>query len=250
MRYLVTAVAVLIPQAVLAQVPPERTVQVTGTGTIQTAPDIALLTIYIRGEGPTPDAATTMIAAKQKAVNEALVGLLGSNSELTASNVTIIEARSGACADGQGYGSRPRLSTGDCAVSGFIATMQTSVRTRAVEKAATAAGLASRLGASDARVQGFALSDPEAARARANMAAIADAAKRAAALASGAGLRLGPIIAVRDQASYDITVTGALRGANAPAAPPAPRVSPVTIDLKPTPIETRAQVFVSYAIAS
>jgi uncharacterized protein YggE len=128
--------------------------------------------------------------------------------------------------------------------------MQTSVRTRAVEKAATAAGLASRLGASDARVQGFALSDPEAARARANMAAIADAAKRAAALASGAGLRLGPIIAVRDQASYDITVTGALRGANAPAAPPAPRVSPVTIDLKPTPIETRAQVFVSYAIAS
>ena len=247
MRYLLTAIVALIPQAVLAQVAPERTVQVTGTGIVQTLPDIALLDIYFRGEGSTPDAATTQIVAKQKAVTDGLVGLLGSNNELTGSNVTIIEARSGTCV--QGYGNQPRLSTGDCAVTGFIATMQTRVRTRAVEKAATAAGLASRLGASDARVQGFALSNPQAAQAKANAAAIADAAQRAAALASGARLHLGPIVSLRDQPSYDGTTTGASVGANAPAAPSAPRVSPVIIDLKPTPIETRAQVFVSYIIA-
>ncbi len=246
MRYLLAPAMVLIPQAIFAQVAPERTVQVTGTGTVETLPDIALLDLYFRGEGPTADAATTQIVAKQKAVTEGLASLLGSNNELTASNVTIIEARSGTCA--QGYGTQPRLSTGDCAVTGFIATMQTRVRTRAVEKAATAAGLASRLGASDARVQGFALSNPQAAQARANTAAIADATRRAAALASGAGLHLGPIVTMRDQPSYDVTMTGASLGANAPAAPPAPRVSPVAIDLKPTPIETRAQVFVSYTI--
>lgn len=85
-----------------------------------------------------------------------------------------------------GLWQQPRLSTGDCAVTGFIATMQTRVRTYAVAKAATAAGLASRLGASDARLQGYALSNPEAAQARANTAAIAVATRRAAA-SSGVG---------------------------------------------------------------
>jgi uncharacterized protein YggE len=247
-NYWLVAAAVLTPQASIAQVLPERTVQVNGTGIVQTVPDLALLDVYLRGEGPTPDAATTAIAAKQKAVISALSGLLGSDTELTTSNVTIIEARGGTCADARGYGSQPRLSTGDCAVTGFIATIQLRVRTRAVERAATAAGLASRLGASDARVQGFALSNPEAAQARANAAAIADAGRRAVALASGANLRLGPVVTVRDQASYEVVVM-ASRAANAPAAPPAPQVSTVVIDLKPTPIETRAQIFVTYAIA-
>lgn len=248
-KYLLTIVTVLSPNVALAQIAPERTLQVTGTATVQTVPDIALLDIYLRGEGATSDAATNAIAAKQKAVAEGLEALLGPNNELAASSVTIIEARSGTCADAQGYGSQPRLSTGVCAVTGFIATMQTRVRTRAVEKAATAAGLASRLGASDARLQGYELSNPEVAQARANTAAIAVAARRAAALAGGAGLQLGPIVTVRDQGSYDMTVTGASLGANAFAAPSAPRVSPVVLDLKPTPIETRAQVFVTYAIA-
>ena len=248
MRYLLAPAMVLIPQAIFAQVAPERTVQVTGTGTVETLPDIALLDLYFRGEGPTADAATTQIVAKQKAVTEGLASLLGSNNELTASNVTIIEARGSTCADARGYGSQPRLSTGDCAVTGFIATMQTRLKTRAVGKAATAAGLASRLGASDARVQGFALSDPNAAQAKANTAAIAVAAQRATALASGAGLRLGPIVTIRDQANYDIVVSAAY-APPPPPPPPAPRVSPVVIDIKPTPIETRAQVFVTYAIA-
>ncbi|WP_076069431.1 SIMPL domain-containing protein [Sphingomonas montana] len=222
--------------------------QVTGSGIVQTVPDIAVLDIYLRGEGPAPDDATTMIAAKQKAVTDGLRGFLGSDSELTASNVVIIEARASSCADARGYGSQPRLSTGDCAVSGFIATMQLRVRTRAVGKSATAAGLASRLGASDARVQGFALSDPEAAQARANAAAIAVAGRRAAALASGAGLRLGSIVTVRDQAGYDGTALTASLAREYVVAPPMVR-SPMVIALKPTPIETRAQVLVTYAIA-
>jgi uncharacterized protein YggE len=211
---------------------------------------VALLDIYLRGEGPTPDAATASIAAKQKAVSGGLVALLGRDSELTTSNVTIIEARSGTCADARGYGSQPRISTGECAVTGYIATMQTSVRTRAVEKAATAAGLASRLGASDARVQGFVLSNPELAQAKANAAAIEAARQRAVTLAKGAGLKLGPIITVRDQASFEAMDIGSLPALNAPTAPPAPMMSPIVIDLKPKPIETRVQVSVTYAIVT
>ncbi|MBB5709862.1 SIMPL domain-containing protein [Sphingomonas xinjiangensis] len=250
MTYWLFAAAVLAPQAQSAPEAVERTIQVTGTGIVQTVPDIALLDIYLRGEGATPDAATIAIAAKQKAVHRGLTGLLGTDAELTTSNVTIIEARGAACTDARGYNSQPRISTGDCAVIGYIATIQMNVRTRAVEKAATAAGLASRLGASDARVQGFTLSDPEAAQGRANAAAVETARKKAAALASGAGHKLGTIVAVRDQANFDMMVSGARHRVSDAAAPPAPEVAPVVIELKPKPIETRAQVFVTYPIAS
>ena len=250
MTYWLFAAAMMAPQALSAQGAAERTIQVTGTGIVQTMPDIALLDIYLRGEGTTPDAATSAIAAKQKAVRGGLTGLLGADSELTTSNVTIIEARNGACADARGYNSQLRISTGDCAVIGHIATIQMNVRTRAVEKAATAAGLASRLGASDARVQGFTLSDPEAAQGRANAAAIETARKKAVALASGAGLKLGTIVTVRDQANFDVVVSGALRRVSDAAAPAAPIAPAVVIDLKPKPLETRAQVFVTYAIES
>jgi len=253
MMYRFALVALLLPQVVppqaaLAQEPSERIIQVTGTASVETAPDLALLDIYLRGEGATPDAATTALAAKQKAVTGGVLGLLGAGSELTTSNITVIEARSGTCADGRGYGSQPRLNTGDCAVTGYIATMQNAVRTRNVAKAGTAAGLASRLGASDARLQGFALANPEEAQGRASAAAITAARQRAEVVASGAGVRLGPIVSVRDQANFEFGAQARV----APGAPPAPpatsMAAPIPIDLKPKPIETRAQVFVSYAI--
>ncbi|MBW6526976.1 SIMPL domain-containing protein [Sphingomonas sp. RHCKR7] len=236
----------------LADVPAERTIQVTGTAAVRTPPGIALLVAYLRGEGATPEAATRAIADKQRAVGDGVAGFLGAGAEISTSEVIVIEARGAGCTDQRGYGSQPRLSSGDCAVVGYIATMQTSVRTPAVDKAATAAALAARLGASDARVTGFLLTDPQAAQARANAAAFEDARRRASALAGGAGVRLGPITSVRDQASYDQVMYGAMQRAAVPPPPPPPAppaVSTVTLDTRPAPIETRAQVYVTYAIA-
>jgi uncharacterized protein YggE len=251
MVYRIVAGCLLLSQPLWAQEPTGHTIQVSGTGIVQTAPDVALLDIYLRGEGTTPDAATSALAAKQKAVTGGVLALLGAATELTTGNVTVIEARAAACADARGYGSQPRISAGECAVIGYIATAQSSVRTSNVVKAGTAAGLASRLGASDARLQGYALSNPEAAQSRASAAAIETARQRADTVARGAHVRLGPIVMVRDQASYDaMTSRGGGYAPSAPPPPPAPQVSPaVEIDVKPKPIETRAQVFVTYAIA-
>lgn len=246
----ILAAAILFPQALSAQEPRSRTIDVTGAGVVQTVPDIALLVIYLRGEGPTPDAATTALAAKQKAVTNGVLSLLGRDNELTTTNVIVIEARGSACADPRGYDNRPRLSTGDCAVAGYVATLQANIRTRSIDKAGTAVGLASRLGASDARLEGYTLSNPDAAKRRASAAAIAVARQQAEALASGAGVTLGRITAIRDQANYDITVTGARTAEFAPPPPPMPMAPPVTIVTKPMPIETRAQVSVTYAIGS
>lgn len=247
MKCYVLAALLLIPQSALAQTDTDRTIQVTGTGIVRTDPDLAMLQINLRGEGETPDAATTDLVAKQRAVTGGLLNLLGTDSELTAGHIDMMEVRGDGCGNGRGYGGQPRLSTGDCAVVGAIATMQMNVRTRAVDKAGTAVGLASRLGASNARIQGFALSDPDEAQGRASAVAIRAARQRAEAVAAGAGLRLGPILSMRDPASIDITVSGARAMPAAPPPPPPP--PPIAIDIKPQPIETRAQVFVNYAIA-
>ncbi len=248
MRGLIAAAALLAAMPALAQEPAGRTIQVTGSGVVQTPPDVAMMVVYLRGEGADPDAATRQLAARQKAVAGGLAALLGRESELTTGNVTVIGARSGTCADGQGYNSQPRVSTGDCTIVGYIATMQTNVRARNVARAATAIGLAARLGASDARLEGFVLSNPDAAQARAGLAAMEDARQRATTLARNAGVALGPLMEVRDQPGFG----GGERvqfGDAPPAPPPPPPPPPIELDAKPRPIETRAQVFVRYAIA-
>jgi uncharacterized protein len=250
MRLIAAVIATLLPAPVLAQEQPEPapSIQVVGTATVSTKPDTANLLYWVTGEGKTADEASTQLAAKHKAISEGLAGLLGGGTRLSSGEVIVIETREPACDGAANYNSRPRLSTGACAVTGYLARLQGTVRTDAVEKAGTAAGLAARLGASDARLQGFFLRDTEAAQRRATAAAIADARAKAEAMAAGAGVRLGSLITLNDQNSSGepIVVEGRKFGEsrNLAVAPP-----PVSIDVSPSPIETRARVHARYAIA-
>jgi uncharacterized protein YggE len=228
-------------------------IQVTGIGKISTLPDVALLNFWASGEGKTPDEATSALAARQKAIAEGLNGLLRGNSQITSSNLVVIAVRGADCQGQNNYNPQPRLEVGACAIVGYLATVQGTIRTSLVDKAGTAVGLASQLGARDARLQMFQLSDTQSAYSAAMSVAIADAKRQAAIMAKAAGERLGPVIMIRDQnyrPAEDLTFV-ALRAAAppAPAAPPAVRV-PVTIDVNPQPIETTAQVYVTFALQS
>ena len=245
---LIAAVVFAVP-ANAQQATADRVIQVLGTGIVRTAPDIANLEFWLRGEGTTPDAATRALATKQKAVIDGLTTLLGKSAEVTTGAVTMIEARGAACDDARGYGSKPRMSDGPCAVTGFVATVQGGARTSALDRAGTAAGVALRLGASDARLQGFILADPADALRRATVSALRDARTRAEAIAAGASVQLGSVSSVRD-GSYSGEVVVYANAPAAPAPPPPEGVSaPVQLDTKPRPIETRAQVTVTYNIA-
>ena len=228
----------------------EPSIQVSGTATVSTKPDIATLVYWVTGEGKTPDAASTDLATKQKAIVAGLTGLLGQETRLSSGEVSVIETRSAEC-DGPGnYNNRPRLSEGACTVTGYIASLRGDGRTTAVTKAGTAAGLAARLGARDARVQSFELASPADAQRRATTAAIADARARAEGLASGAGVKLGSLLSLNDQnAMNDITLTGASQRAEFAPPPPPPPAAPVEIAVSPRPIETTARVFAQFAIA-
>lgn len=238
-------IAVCTAAPVLAQLPrPERLIQVVGSATVRTPPDVATLVYWLRGEGTTADQATAALVASQEAVEGGLTGLLRGATEITTGNVMLIETRDRGCDTDR---SQPRLSQGACAPTGYLATIESHVRTTAVDKAGTAVGLAARLGARDARLMSFQLADPAEAQRRATLAAIRDARTKAEAAAAGAGVALGPLLSVSDQVSGLDPVVAGSRVADAPAPPPPP--PPIEIGLKPRPIETRAQVTLRYGIS-
>jgi hypothetical protein len=244
-------IAWTIAAAAAAQEPPPHIVQVTGMGKISSMPDIALINYWAVGQGKTPDEASRALSARQQAINEGVRGLLGGATQISNSDLVVNAVHGPECPGNGNYNPQPRLDEGACAIIGYLATLQGMIRTSQADKAGTAVGLASRLGARDARLQTFQLSDGRSAYGRAMEAAIADAKQQASRIAQAAGEKLGPILTIRDQ-NYrpggDVIANDI--GAFAPPAPPAPPppVAPVNIEVKPRPIETTAQVYVTFAL--
>ena len=248
MRYAILAAFLAASPAMAQDGDPRPSINVAGQGEVKTPPDVARIAFDLTGEGRTSDEASQQLATKHKALVAALTSLLGRDSEATSSQVQVTQTRSRECQGNGGYYGQPQLSEGACAVTGYVVSLSGQVRTGAVDKAGTAVGLAGRLGARNARIEGFSLADQASSQRRATAAALADAKRRAETAAAGAGVTLGPILSISDQSSGpgEIIVT-AQRGAPAPPPPPPPP-PPVAIDIKPQPIETQARVYVRYAI--
>jgi uncharacterized protein YggE len=222
------------------------TITVIGVGEVKTDPDIANLVFSIRGEGSSADAATRGLVAKQKAIIDGLGAVGSGRMEVRTGEVRLDETRAAGCGDDDG--DNPRLSTGKCAVTGYLASIRVTVRMASAKDAGTAAGLAARLGASNARASDFEILKPGDAARRAAAAALADAHSRAEAIAVAAGEKLGPVVKVIDEAATaslneDIVVAGLRLPAPAMVMPP------VAVDIRPEPISTTTRLTVTYAIA-
>ncbi len=254
------------------------TIVVAAGATVETPPDIANLTVTIRGDGKVPDDATRALAAKIKAVTGGLRSI-DPALEIRTGEVAIGEVHAGECnrdsgmplsaatrlsaaadamvaeadsaADRAMTGSdimQPKAVADPCAVIGYTARSDATVILRKVADAGTAVGLASRLGASSAGLESFDLAKDDDARARATAAAIANARSQAQAIAAGSGLKLGPIVSVVDGLG-----TGEDLMQRAPAvmeyrmaAPPPP--PPVPVDISPRPVTTSARLVVTFSL--
>lgn len=221
-----------------------HTVDVTGHGKVSVPPDRANIHYWIRGEGKTADDATRALVADQSRIESGLRGYLGAGAAITNSDLVVIEVRDPNCKTEPG---RASLSEGQCAIIGYLASSQADVATPKIDKAGTAVGLASRLGARDARLQSFELRDMAAAQESAMTRAVADARRQAQVLASAAGGHLGRALNIR-YGSYSAPMF--LSGIPPVAAPPAPPPPPppVEIEMKPQPQEISADVSVSYEL--
>lgn len=240
------AAAALAQSAPAADDPGPRIV-VSGVATVQTAPDRATIAYTVHGEGASSDEAVAAMVGKRERIDAGLAALRVA-VEAGASRVAVTEGRGPDCR--QTYGSA-RLSTGACAIRGYAADLTVTLRTAAVKEVGTMVGLLGRLGASDPRLDGFALAAPGEAQRRAIAAAIVDARAKAEAVAAGTGVRLGRMISASTTGyGYQDIVVTASRVAPPPPPPPpsAPMAPPIGVPLAPQPITTQAQVSIVYAV--
>lgn len=218
-------------------------ISVSGEGRIKTKPDLANISYSIVTEGATPDAATSSLANKSKAISAALSSLSPEGISSETGAVSLKAAKSSDCKQDDDDDT-PRLSSGPCAIKGYIASMTVRVRL-APALAGTAVGLAARLGATGAEIEGFSLREPRVARDQALAAAVADARAKAIAIAAASGAKLGPLLSASD-ADYadkanDIIITARRRGvASSPA--------PIEVAIDPSPVETSARISARFAI--
>jgi hypothetical protein len=241
--FAVLLLATTAPAMAADATPPHVTVG--GSGQVFTPPDLATINYTVRGEGETSDAAVTQMVARRAKIDAGLAQF--KQVEIRASQVSVREVRGRECQTNYGM---QTLSTGACTIIGYVAELSVTVRTTVPKQAGTIVGLAGRQGASNPGLSGFTLSDPGAAQRRAIGAALDDARRKAEAIAAGAHVTLGRLIAVSNSAGYnEPEAQDGVREVRAPPPPPPPPPPPIAVDLTPQPIETRASVTVSYEVA-
>ena len=244
---LVASMALLAISQVEPTLTEERSrIVVQGSGFVKTAPNVANLSYDVRGDGLTNDQAVAALVSKSAAIERALRSI-DPALDIRSDTVRVQSVRPKDC-DEEDYSETVRLATGECAIKGYVAVQDFTIRTLRVADAGTLVGLAGRRGAYNPKIEGFALADDQSAKRRAIANAMSDARVKADAVAMGTSAKVGAIIAVsldnaRDQ-SMDIVVTASSISANAAAE----RDTPISVTVNPTPVQTSAQVTVTYAI--
>lgn len=232
------------PQSGIQLMPVPARMQVTGHGEVKYMPDVATIVFTIRGEGASSDDAVRAMTASGARIDAALHAI-DPGAEPHTSEVKIEQVRSNDCKE-QEYG-RPQLSTGACAIAGYVATQSVTLRTSAVKDAGTIVGLVGRAGGLSPRIEGFTVRDSRPQQQQAIAAALADAASKAAAIAAASHVQLGPILNIDSGPRNDapeIMLKGT-RVASVSAPPPPP---PVPVNVTPEPLTTDSYVTVTYTI--
>ena len=249
MKLAVLAIMIAVSSSAEAQTPSPSQILVSKSGTAKTPPDMVTVGFTLRGEGVTSDEASSKLRDSAKAMSAGVAGLLQKAGEYHSSALSIGQVRSKDC-DANSYGPQ-RLSTGPCAIIGYIASMPVTIQTSRVADAGTLVGLIGRLGGLDANLRAFWLRDDTIARRLAMQAALASAQTQARLIAEGSGGRLGPLLRVQDADYREVALDmlPAVQSAEAPPPPPppAPR-APVRIDLAPEPIQTTVRLMAAYGI--
>lgn len=234
-----------------AQTSAPSQILVSATGTAQAPPDRATISYTVRGEGTTSDEATAKLRDQAKAIRAGAEQVVRGAMELQSSDFRIEPVRSRECQSGYG---QVQLSTGACAIQGYVATMPVRIDTLRVADAGTLVGVIGRLGGLQPQLRNYWLSNSEPARQKAMRAALAGARAQAQLIAEGSGRKLGRLLRVQDSNYREIVIEmpeGAPAGASSappPPPPPPPPRAPIRIDLSPAPIDIKVTLMAAYAI--
>lgn len=166
------------------------TITVTGTGTVQAAPDLATLMIGVTTQGET---AAVALSANSEAVDAVIARLTASKIEardMQTSNLSI----------------NPNWSNFDgsskATITGYVATNLLTVRVRNLDGLGTVLDAAVADGANTLNGLTFGMSKPEPALNEARKAAVADARAKAELLVTAAGMKLGRIVMITESGAW------------------------------------------------
>jgi uncharacterized protein len=166
------------------------TITVTGTGTIQAAPDLATLMIGVTTQGET---AAVALSANSDAVAAVTARLTASGIEardMQTSNLSI----------------NPNWTSFDSGaaptISGYVATNLLTIRVRDLGELGAVLDAAVADGANTLNGLTFGMAKPEPALNEARKAAVADARARAELLVAAAGMKLGRVVTITEGGAW------------------------------------------------
>lgn len=220
---------------------------VEGNGNVKTPPNLAIIAYEVRGEGKTNDEALRALVATAAKIENGLRSMDPTVAPKVG-DLTVTTVRGEDCKAGR-YNDGPKLSTGACAIVGYVAGQNFTATTTKITDAGTMVGLAGRNGATGPQISKFDIADPKPAKNQAIAAALADARTKAQAMAQGSGLTLGPMISATLDSARDFDLDGTVTVETLlNELPQLTAPSPVRVVVAPTEIETSARVTVAYAI--
>jgi uncharacterized protein YggE len=194
-----TACALAVASVVLAERPsviiaaPSASNSTVGSGvlasgdaTVSKKPDLAYISAGVQSQQGTAAAAQSDLASKAAKLISRIKALGVADKDLSTS----------------GYWLGPNYSGGGPTINGYRASEQLQFKWHNVDTVGKALDAVVQEGDATNISVGFGLADPKVAQAEARSAAIADARTKAQAMASAAGVKLGPVVRVSDLSSY------------------------------------------------
>jgi uncharacterized protein YggE len=188
-----------------------RTVSVTGTATLRSAPDEAVVGFGVQTEAPSAEDAMREIATRMVAVLRALADLGVKPDDIATTGVNLY----------------PSYGSDGSNISGYQASNQVSVTFHDLGQIGHAIDVAVKAGANLTNGVTFQMSPENRGSEQALAAAIADARTKATAMAAATDAQLGQVLTVAETGSpsvyppmpYDTAVAGA-EAASTPVEPP------------------------------
>jgi uncharacterized protein YggE len=160
----------------------DRSISVTGHGTVKVTPDVADLSVGVQSTAPTGDGAMTTVEEKSQALIAALKDAGIAAEDIQTSGLSLWP----------NYGPNGRK------ITGYTASVDVSVRARDLDRLGELLDSVQGLVGDELTIGGisFSYEDPEAVMEQARVAAIENARVRAAQYAAAAGVEVGDIVKI------------------------------------------------------
>lgn len=213
--------------ALQAETPP-RQIVVTGEASIQTVPDMAIVTLGVTAQASEAQTAMDLVSADARRIFQTMIDFGVAPRDVQTTSLRLDPVFEKRVADNQGP---PEIR-------GFIATNDVALRVRDMTQLGTILQAVLDDGANRFSAIRFTLADPAPVQAEARRAAVADAQSRAALYAEAAGVRLGPVTSIVEAGGGPRPFGGARLAMEAAAVP----VSAGELDIT-------ARVTITYGIA-